>query len=262
MVPRESTPAIHHAAAKGFSSKADVYAAGRPDYPAQLDEWLRKTLEIDHRKMVLDLGSGTGKFLPRLMSTGAKIVAVEPIAAMRAQLRARYPNVDAREGTAEKIPLGDHSVDAVTCAQAFHWFATRESLAEIRRVLKPNGALGLIWNIRDESVGWVAALTRIVAPYEGDAPRYYAGEWRHMFPAQGFTSLQEASFSYAHAGSPEQVIVDRMMSVSFIAALPIADQDRVAAQIRELIASSPDLAGKATVAMPYRTVAFSCRKVY
>jgi SAM-dependent methyltransferase len=186
------------------------------------------------------------------------VIAVEPVAAMRAQLLERNPGVEAKPGTAEQIPLADGAVDAIVCAQAFHWFANPAALAEIHRVLKPGGRLGLIWNVRDERIGWVAALTRIMAPYEGGIPRYHSGAWRRLFPAEGFGPLRERHFPNAHTGPAEQVIVDRILSVSFIAALPPAGQDDVAAQIRALIATTPELAGKSEVAFPYDTAAFSC----
>src|SRR5262249_23936567 len=156
-------------------------------------------------------------------------------------------------GDARRIPLADSRADAVICAQAFHWFATREALAEIRRVLKPGGVLGLIWNIRDESVEWVRKLTDIMAPYEGDAPRYYHGEWRSVFPAPGFGELREREFSHAHVGPAEQVIVQRVASVSFIAALEENTRAGVLDEVRALIAATPTLADRATAVMPYVT---------
>ncbi len=249
---------IHRAAAAGYTAKAEAYIRGRPEYPAAVLEWLRDDLALGAGKTVLDLGAGTGKFLPHLGATSAAVIAVEPVAAMRAQLIERNPGVDARAGTAEQIPLGDGAVDAVVCAQAFHWFANPAALAEIHRVLKPGGALGLIWNVRDESVAWVAALTRIMAPYESGIPRYHSGEWRRLFPAEGFGPLRERHFPNSHTGPAEQVILDRILSVSFIAALPPAEQNEIAAQIRALIATTPELAGKAEVAFPYDTAAFSC----
>jgi SAM-dependent methyltransferase len=180
---------------------------------------------------------------------------------MRAQLLAHNPGVEAMEGTAEAIPLGDGSVDAVVCAQSFHWFAKPEALAEIRRVLKNGGMLGLIWNVRDESVSWVAALTGIMAPYEGDTPHFRSGEWRKVFAADGFGPLVERRFRHYHTGSPAQVIVDRVLSTSFIAALPASERDRVAARIWDLIAATPELARKSEVAYPYWTQAYSCRRL-
>ena len=102
-------------------------------------------------RRVLDLGAGTGKFTKYLLATGAEVVAVEPVVAMRERLTAAFPRVRALSGQAEAIPLGDATVDAVVCAQAFHWFATPAALAEIVRVLRPGGQLGLIWNVRDET---------------------------------------------------------------------------------------------------------------
>src|SRR4029077_945210 len=97
------------------------------------------------------------------------------------------PGVHAMAGTAQAMNLPDSATDAVVCAQAFHWFATESDLAEIHRVLKPGGKLGLVWNVRDESVDWVATITRIITPYEGHAPRYYKGEWRRAFSGRLFS---------------------------------------------------------------------------
>ena len=251
-------PSIHRMAAAGFGAKADAYARGRPDYPPEVEAWLRDDLALGAGKKALDLGSGTGKFLPRLLATGAAVIAVEPVAAMRAQLTRHNPDVEAREGSAEQIPLDDGAVDAIVCAQSFHWFANTGALAEIRRVLKPGGVLGLIWNVRDQRVAWVAALTRIMAPDEAGIPRYDHQEWRKVFPAEGFGPLRERHFPHAHSGPAQQVIIDRVLSVSFIAALPPMEQARVAQQVHALIAATPELAGKAEVTFPYDTAAFSC----
>ncbi|GJG95205.1 class I SAM-dependent methyltransferase [Cupriavidus pauculus] len=249
---------IHHAAASGFSSQADTYARGRPDYPAALGTWLRDTLGLAPGKTVVDLGAGTGKFTGLLLPTGASVIAVEPVDAMRAQLSAKLPDVRAVQGSAESMPLPDASVDAVVCAQAFHWFANTAAMHEIARVLKPGGRLGLIWNVRDESVGWVSRLTEIMTPHEGDAPRFYKGDWKKVFPADGFGPLALTSFPYTHDGAPEQVIVDRVMSVSFIASLPQAGQDAVRAQLHEVIATDPALHGHDHVSFPYSTEAYCC----
>ena len=251
---------IHHSASDGFSAHADAYARGRPDYPPEATQWLREDLHLGPGKTVVDLGSGTGKFLKTLRETGAKMIAVEPVAAMREKLRDNNPDVETREGTAEAIPLPNASVDALVCAQAFHWFANARAMSEIRRVLKPGGCLGLIWNVRDESVDWVAEITKIITPYEGDAPRYHTGEWRRMFPAEGFGPLQEKRFPWRHGGSPENVIVDRTCSSSFIAALPPVEHAKVANALRALIARTPALAGRETVEYPYVTEAFSTAK--
>lgn len=254
-------PVLHPAAAEGFSASADVYVRGRPDYPPALDGWLREHIGIGPGRTVVDLGAGTGKFTGHLRSLGAQVIAVEPVAEMRAQLSRLYPDVDARAGAAEAIPVEDAMADVVTCAQAFHWFATPEAMREIRRVLKPGGALALIWNMRDVQVDWVAGIEAIMAPYEGDTPRYGSGLWRRLFPAEGFGALEEAHFPNVHEGPPERVIVDRVLSTSFIAALPAKEREHVAARVRALIAGTPALRGRDHVAFPYRLAVYAARKL-
>ncbi len=254
-------PAIHPSAAKGYAKESDAYARGRPEYPAAVDRWLAGDLGLAAGKTAVDLGAGTGKFSRRLLATGARVVAVEPVAEMRARLAAEVPAAEAVAGAAEDIPLAAASVDAVVCAQSFHWFATARALAEIRRVLKPGGVLGLVWNARDESVDWVAALEAVVRPFIGDAPRHTSGAWRRAFPAEGFGPLEEKRFAHAHVGPPEDVVVKRILSTSFIAALPPERQKTVEAQVRDVIARTPSLAGRDEVTFPYETRVYRCRKV-
>lgn len=252
---------IHTAAFLGFSSGAESYASGRPEYPAPIRDWLGSDLGIGPGIRVLDLGAGTGKFTAVLLDAGASVAAVEPVPAMLERLRQAYPGCEAKQGTAQAIPFSAETFDAAVCAQSFHWFATEPSLAEVWRVLKPGGRLVLIWNVRDESVTWVAALTRIIDLFAADAPRYRTGLWRTLFPAKGWGPLKEVCFPHAHTGPPEQVIVDRVLSTSFIAALPPASKAEVRARVEGLIQKTPELQGRAQVSFPYKTVAFCCRKL-
>ncbi len=256
-----TTIAVHRSAAEGFSAKADNYVRGRPDYPEAIVGWLRDRLHLGADKAVVDLGAGTGKFTAYLVKTGARVIAVEPVREMRAKIEQTLTTVVTLDGTATAIPLPDDSVDAVTCAQAFHWFATNEALTEIHRVLKPGGRFGLIWNIRDDSVDWSANLTEIITPYEGDAPRFAKGTWRKVFPFDGLSALQEDRFPHHHTGSPENVIIDRIRSTSFIAALPADEEAKVVEKLRALIATTPALAGRDVISMPYSTAAYWMEKV-
>jgi len=249
---------MHPTAAEGFSRGTDAYIRGRPDFPRAALAWLREDLGLKSDKTVIDLGAGTGRFTRLLVETGAAVIAIEPVAAMRDRLVRELPEVTAMSGHAQNIPLPDSSADVLTCAQSFHWFATAESLAEIHRVLKPGGALGLIWNVRDQSMDWVRKLTTIIDPYEGEAPRYDNGEWRAVFPAPGFSELREKSLPHAHIGSPAQVIVDRVASVSFIAALDESTRARVLAEVRAMIDATPELAGHNSIRFPYVTRAWWC----
>jgi SAM-dependent methyltransferase len=252
---------IHPSAARGFAAAAHAYVRGRPGYPAELLPWLTGEMELQAGRTCVDLGAGTGKFTALLVQTGVEVIAVEPVAEMRRQLVADLPGVRALEGTAEAMPLADGSAHAVLCAQAFHWFANARTLEEIHRVLAPGGRLGLVWNVRDESVDWVAALTAIMEPYETGTPRYRSGLWRQAFTGQPFTALEETCFPFQHHGSPREVIIDRILSVSFIAALPATVRDGIAEQLRDLIDGHPDLRGRELVTFPYRTHAFRCAKL-
>jgi len=247
---------VHHSASGGYTTAADSYVRGRPDYPVELEGWLLDRLDLQAGSVVVDLGAGTGKFTPRLLQTGARVIAVEPVPQMLEKLSAALPQVEALLGTAQSIPLPDTSVDAVVCAQSFHWFASAASLAEIHRVLKPGGKLGLVWNVRDERVDWVAQLGRIVNRFEGDTPRYHTGAWRKEFPFPGFGPLHEEHFPHGHTGAPEDVIMNRVRSVSFIAAMPAEQRAEVEEPVRALIASEPELSGKTMVTMPYETAAY------
>ena len=252
---------IHTAAQRGYSLVAQTYTQGRPEYPTDILPWLKGNLGVAAGKLVVDLGAGTGKFTKLLVQTGADIIAVEPVEEMRLQLETTLPEVRLLPGCAEAIPLDTCSVDALVCAQAFHWFASETALREIHRVLKPSGKLGLIWNVRDESVDWVSAITKIITPYEGDAPRFYKGDWRKPFDSRYFTAPEKTSFEYQHVGVAQQVIFDRLLSVSFIAALPEGEKLKVAEQLHALIASHPVLRQKREIAFPYRTEAYLCTRL-
>lgn len=255
----DQDPRVHVAAQRGFSREAARYGRGRPGYPPEIGAWLTGPLRLGAGRSVADVGAGTGKFSALLAATGARTLAIEPVGEMRAQA-ARVPGVEALEGTAQALPVAAGSLDAIVCAQAFHWFAQAEVLDEFARVLRPGGILGLVWNVRDESVDWVAQITRLLTPHEGDAPRFHKGDWRRPIPHPSFSPLQETTWRHEHVGPPAQVIVDRIMSVSFIAALPVQERNHVRLQLEELVATHPGLRGRDTVRFPYRTLACHCAR--
>jgi SAM-dependent methyltransferase len=251
-------PRIAALASVGFGRAAGIYDRGRPDYPPDAVEHLVRVFNITPQSRAVELGAGTGKFTTHLAARGAQIIAVEPVANMRAKLTERLPSVQVVDGTAESIPLPDQSIDAVFAAQAFHWFRADVALVEIHRVLKPGGRLGLIWNVRDESAPWVNRLTEIIDPHEGTAPRYRTMEWRSAFKSGNlFTTLETRAFAHHQRVTPAGLI-DRVASISFIAALPEAERDAVLDQVRTLLRSDPALCGVEQIDLPYRTHTYWC----
>jgi SAM-dependent methyltransferase len=250
-----------HEAARGFELAPKPYEIGRPPYPQEAIDRLVVELGIGSGTRVLDLAAGTGKLTRRLQATGADLVAVEPVEGMRAALSASLPDIEALTGTAEAIPLADASVDAVTVGQAFHWFDGDAALAEIHRVLRPGGKLGLIWNVKDESVGWIEKLGSIMESYRGDAPRVASGAWKAAFDRTTlFRPLERARFSFVHEADFAAVVA-RVTSVSFIASLPPAEFARVVDKVRQLLATHPETKGRTTFDLPYRTGAYWCEGV-
>jgi SAM-dependent methyltransferase len=249
-----------HEAARGFEHAPKPYEIGRPAYPAEAIERFVTELGIEDGTRVLDLAAGTGKLTRMLVPTGAFVVAVEPVEGMRAALTRSLPDVQALAGTAEAIPLPDGSVDVVVVGQAFHWFDGDAALAEIHRVLRPDGRLGLIWNVKDESVDWIEKLGEIMESYRGGAPRVASGAWKEAFDRTTlFTPLERARFSFVHEADFAAVVA-RVTSVSFIAALPPAEFARVVDQVRTLLATHPETKGRSTFELPYRTGVYWCER--
>ena len=224
-----------HRAAQAFGGAAELYDCVRPGYPREAVEWFG----IEPRQTVVDLAAGTGKLTVPLLRTGARVIAVEPSEGMLAVLRSRAPEAEALTGTAEAIPLPEGSVDAVVVAQAFHWFANDDALAEIHRVLRPGGRLGLVWNRRDLDDPAHAALKLAVDPWRGDAPRHWTGDWKPPLERSPlFEPLAEAELRNDHELGPGG-LVERAASVSFIAALPEETRREALAELREFEQRAP-----------------------
>ena len=202
---------------------------------------------------IVELGAGTGKFTRLLALTGKAIIAVEPVEPMAARIRADCPaGVEVRIGTAEAIPVADGAADLVCSATAFHWFDYARATREILRVLAPDRALALIWNIRNEQLPWVAAFCRLIDGYAGNTPRRASGEWRAIFDDARFQYLGKKRYAWKHAMSP-RALVDRALSTSFIAALPPNEQQQVCDRVLAIVENEPALAGKDEIQLPYVT---------
>lgn len=235
--------------AGSFDSAAELYERARPSYPQQAVDWL---LESAPRR-VLDLGAGTGK-LTRLMAGRVDVLyAVDPSPNMLAQLADAVPQAIIAVGAAEAIPLPDGSVDAVLVAQAWHWVDPARALPAVRRVLAPRGVLGLIWNVRDESVPWVAELTRII--HGSEAERFVANDQplpTELGPIERLGVRWERPFD-------RQSLLELVGSRSYVISAPPDERAAIMRGVDDLLDNHPALQDEANWRLPYRTEAFRIR---
>jgi SAM-dependent methyltransferase len=247
--------ATHPTAAAGFGRAADAYERGRPGYPPAAVAHMASELGLGPGTTVLDLAAGTGKLTRMLAATGATVIAVEPVEAMRRLLAAALPGIAVLEGTAEAIPVADGAVDAITVAQAFHWFDAERAFADIHRALRPGGGLGLIWNMFDTSVEWVAAMQALVHIHRRGEPQYGRSEWREALVASGvFGPVTEGTFGLVQELDTDGLLA-RIGSTSYIATLPDPDREQLFDEIRALVADLPR-----PLQLPYRTDTFVTRR--
>jgi SAM-dependent methyltransferase len=242
-----------HDAARGFERAADAYDRGRPEYPPDAVALVVAALRLGPGVRLLDAGAGTGKLSRLVAASGAAVFAVDPADAMIRRAAGPSGIVPLR-AVAEALPFRAGAFDAAAAASAFHWFDGPRALRELHRAVRPGGRLALLWNARDDGEPWVARLSGIVNRREGRAPRYRKGEWRAAFDAAPglFAAVDEAHLRHVHVLAPDAV-VDRVLSISFVAAMPEGERAEVLAEVRALLASHPGTAGRAEVALPYRT---------
>jgi SAM-dependent methyltransferase len=238
-------------AARGFDLAADTYERARPEYPPEAVAWLAERLDLRPGRTVVDLAAGTGKLTRALLATGARVVAVEPLDEMRRVLREAVPEAEALEGTAEAMPLPDASADAVTVAAAFHWFDGRRALEEIARVLRPGGALGLVWNKRDSRAPIHQELDELLGPYSIPLASIGGVPVEDHFPADGFGPLERAEFEFEQRFDADG-LVDRIASISYVTLLPDDDRAKLLEQVRAVGERC-----EAPFSFPYVTQAFA-----
>jgi SAM-dependent methyltransferase len=235
--------------AQSFGAVAEDYDFARPTYPVEAVSWLLGTDPLE----VVDLGAGTGRLTEVLAGAGHRVTAVEPLPALRRKLAVAVPEARLLAGTAEDIPLEDASTDAVLVGQAFHWFAVEPALAEIARVLRPGGRIGLLWNFRESAHGWMRELTAIAG--ENDLPAGWLAEFEALEPV---AHVEARVFPLEHHVDRDRLLA-LVRSWSYVATRPAREREEVLHRVGELWDGHPDLAGAGEVAMPYRTEAYRVR---
>lgn len=237
---------------QSFGAAADDYDRTRPGYATDAVAWCLGPASTSPRTVV-DLGAGTGKLTGVLLSLGHDVIAVEPDEAMRARLSRSWGHdrrLEVSAGSAEAIPVGDASVDAVVAGQAWHWFDDELVGAECARVLRPGGVVAALWNTRDEEVDWVRAWSEAVE--EGAHPTgrtLVAAEGGPRF-GDGFDRREEATFRHVQRLTRDEVVL-LASTRSYTISLPDDEREALLDDVRELVDTHPDLAGRDVVDLPY-----------
>ena len=249
-MPREAPP-------DAFGRTAREYEFGRPLWPEELLDRVIAEVRLAPDGAVLDLGAGTGKLTRALTRRFARVVAVEPDDAMRDVLEEIVPGTESLAGHGEAIPLGNGELDAVFTAEAFHWFASDESVAEIVRVLRPRGALVILWNIGLEYDDMGEEAEALIAEMHerGGEPgigRVLSGEWRRPLERAPFEELRETDVERDIVSSRD-VWIANMLSVSSIAHQPEGQRTAFAERLRELVPAEREVGRRV------RTVAYWTR---
>lgn len=231
--------------AKSFLNAGEDYDRFRPGFPTAAADLILPTPV----RTVLDLGAGTGKFTERLISRASRVIAVEPSEQMLAVLRTKLPTVETHVAAAEQLPLADGEVDAVTVAQAFHWFDRESACAQIKRVLVPGGTLGLLWNRADPSCAWDRACSRVAHPWlSDDMP--VSGEAQDLLP--GFREPEHREIPWRETISRADYIA-RWLTVSTFLAASDAERARMVAEVELILDTDADTAGRDVLDLPQIT---------
>jgi ubiquinone/menaquinone biosynthesis C-methylase UbiE len=235
-----------------FGAVADIYDRARPSYAPAAVAWV-----VGDRRRVLDLAAGTGKLSAAVLAAGVSasdIVAVDPSAPMLAVLRENLPGVDARVGSAEATGLEDASVDAIVVGSALHWFDRPAADEEMARVLRPDGVVGIFQNRRDASVPWVAALEELVGERTTMRRVQSSEDRRTPLASSWFGPVEVAEFPFTQQINAD-LLAELYASRSYVIDLGEDERADLLDTIRAFGRSHPDLAGRESFAMPYRSVA-------
>jgi SAM-dependent methyltransferase len=241
----------------GFSFEtvdAHDYEQLRPGYASEAARWVYERAGLGPRSLVVDLAAGTGQLSRRFLELGAQVVAVEPAVNMREVLERALPAVRTLDGVAERIPLRDGVAGAVVVGNAFHHFDETAAFTEIRRVLRPNGALGIFWAWASDEDGPIRAGLREVdeaVARSRVASRFVRAylDWSEApHPAPGFRDAERREFPTTHV-VPSARVADLYATSSDVASIDEPERSALLARIRDRARELPE-----TLELPIRSV--------
>jgi SAM-dependent methyltransferase len=244
---------VHGRRARSFGAVADEYERRRPGYPDAAVDWL---LPPGSRE-VADVGAGTGKLTGSLLARGLRVTAVEPDPDMLAVLTRVHPAAEARRAGADALPLPDASVDAVLVGQAWHWFPHERAAAEVRRVLRPDGWLGLVWNQVAPEEPWQVEVERLNAGARGSALESLT-ELPEVVEVEGLPSdqLEAALFRWTESVTSDDVRA-RLATYSHVALLPDGERRAMLDEVSRVV--DDELRRRDATTLPWSQVAYCVR---
>lgn len=157
-----------------YSDRAQNYKRYRPSYPEEAISWILAKCDNSEKRIFADIGSGTGIFTKLLIPKAKLVYGVEPNLEMRSAAENDlncYSNFISINGKGEQTGLEKESVDHITVAQAFHWLDQVEAFREFARILKKDGSVFLIWNLRSTNEEFMMAYENLLLQSSGDYKR-------------------------------------------------------------------------------------------
>jgi SAM-dependent methyltransferase len=240
-----------------FTGKAGLYAAARPSYSTALFDFLYEEAGMTEASIIADIGSGTGIFSQALLERGSTVYSVEPNADMRqtAEIKLNaYAHFHSVNGTAEHTALLVGTADFITVAQAFHWFDAVKFKSECQRILKPNGAVILIWNSRVATSELVQENASIFERYCPSFTGFSEGMEQDDAKIADFFNYDYECRRYEHdLYLDKETFIARNLSASY--SLKETDRD-YASYIAELESLFHKYAVDGRLTMPNETVAY------
>jgi SAM-dependent methyltransferase len=232
----------------------------RPEYAPEAVAWVAERGGIGPGSRIVDVAAGTGRLSGRFLQLGVDLIAVEPAANMRAVLEERFPSLHAIVATAESMPFDDGAVDAVVVGNAFHHFDRDAAMVEIRRILRPGGALAVFWAWpADEEQLQIPGMRAIYEAIDGthaEAAIMAAHRSWAEPPAtvDGFDPFERRQFSATHV-LPAARLADLYATFSDVVSLPSPTRAWLLDRIRQLSRELPE-----TLHLPQRTVVDLCMR--
>ena len=241
--------------ADSFGAIAYDYERARPGYPEEAVEWITG----GHPRIILDVAAGTGKLTAQLAHLGNFVVGLEPSLDMLNRLRAAHPRIPATAGRAEALPFAEESFDLITVAQAFHWFDQPVAIAEFARVLRPRGHLAILWNFRDDSVDWVAELSKLIGSEGAEKEQELSYD---PFPSSSLFGPSINRTFRLEQPLDRALLIRLVRTRSYVATLSSDEQGVLLGKVGRLCDEHPSLSSHSQFLMPYRTEVFLSERTF